>query len=189
MAADPPGSPELPVGATGRPRRFPEPGPSARTSVLFATYLSFYRESVIAKLDDLSDDQLRRSVLPSGWTPLELIKHLVFMERRWFVWGFEGRAVDEPWADNRDGLPDTAWHVGAEESLESLVALLRSAGRRTGQILADHDLTEIAPPGPRFVDREPASLLWICFHVLNEYARHLGHLDIVRELIDGSTGE
>src|SRR6266540_208354 len=92
--------------------------------------LDFYRDVVAAKLDGLSEEELRGSRLPSGWSPIELLKHLVYMEQRWLVWGFTG-------------------------------------------------------------ERDPASpaLSWILLHVLQEYARHAGHLDIVRELADGRTGE
>jgi uncharacterized protein DUF664 len=60
-----------------------------------------------------ADDELRTSRLPSGWAPLELLKHLVHVERRWLVWGFEGEPVDDPWADERDGRR----HVPVEENL------------------------------------------------------------------------
>ncbi|MGY4720028.1 DinB family protein [Naumannella huperziae] len=169
--------------------KFPEPASSTDVAALFADYLDFYRESVIERVADLDDAQLRASRLPSGWSPIELIKHLVFMERRWFVWGFLGSRVDRPWGDTADDDPDGAWHVGAEENLPALVEALRAGGALTRQVLAEHALDEIAPAGPRFEPRPPASLAWICVHVINEYARHLGHLDIVRELIDGRTGE
>ena len=170
-------------------RAFPEPSSATATADLLVRYLDFYRESVIAKLDGLDADQLRMRVLPSGWTPIELLAHLVFMERRWFVWGFLGEDVPDPWGDNRDGLREAEWHVPADRSAADLVAELRAGGRRTAEIVGDHRLDEHAPPGPRFTEGPPASLLWICLHVINEYARHLGHLDAVRELIDGETGE
>ncbi len=61
-------------------------------------------------------------------------------------------------------------------------------GERTTALLAEHSLDEAAPPGPRF-DHEPPTLSWICFHVLQEYARHAGHLDIAVELAGGEVGE
>ena len=61
-------------------------------------------------------------------------------------------------------------------------------GRRTSGLLAGHPLAEVAPAGPRF-DDEPPSLAWICFHVLQEYARHAGHLDVAVELAGGELGE
>ncbi|HET7388863.1 MAG TPA: DUF664 domain-containing protein [Nocardioidaceae bacterium] len=164
---------------------FPEP--TAETSdpaVLFARYLDFYRETVIAKLSALPTDEQRRTRLPSGWTPLELLNHLAYMERRWFVWGFLGEDVDEPWGDDLDDR----WHVAADRDLEAVATTLRRVGERTHDVLASAPLDRQAPSGPRF-EGEPASLAWICFHVLQEYARHAGHLDIAVELAGGPTGE
>jgi len=151
---------------------------------LFAAYLRFYRESAIEKVGSLPVPEQRTSRLPSGWTPLELLRHLAFMERRWFIWGFLGQDVDEPWGDDRDGR----WFVPEEVGLEALASALREQGERVDALLASRSLDEVAPPGPRF-DGEPAPLAWICFHVLQEYARHVGHLDVAVELAGGPTGE
>jgi len=122
--------------------------------------------------------------------PLELLKHLVFMERRWLQWGFAGEQVDDPWGDNRDGLGDGAWYVGPEETIEELIAALLAGGQRTRAIVESAELSALSAIGGRFGEDGPRPTLnWILFHVLQEYARHAGHLDIVRELIDGRTGE
>ncbi|GAB3593739.1 DinB family protein [Angustibacter peucedani] len=163
----------------------PDPGPTTDVRATFLRYLDFYREVVVDKVSGLSDDDLRASRLPSGWSPVELVKHLVFMERRWFVWGFLGEAVDEPFGD----AFDDRWYVAPSETLESLVERLRAGGRRTREIVEAAELTDVAPDGPRFEGRPPATLQAILFHVLQEYARHAGHLDVARELVDGSTGE
>ncbi|MFI2103125.1 DinB family protein [Isoptericola sp. NPDC019693] len=164
---------------------------SADPAEQFAAYLDHYRAVVARKLDGLTGDQLRSSVLPSGWTPLELLTHLVHMERRWFVWGFLGEQVAHPWGDNVDDAPGGRWHVSDDVTLVDLVAALHDGGTRTRDILASHDLAERAAVGGRFAPGgdNPPTLLWICFHVLQEYARHTGHLDVVRELADGETGE
>ena len=69
-----------------------------------------------------------------------------------------------------------------------MVGLLRATGERTRSVLAGHRLDEVAAVGGRF-DENPPTLAWICFHVLQEYARHVGHLDIAAELAGGPTGE
>ena len=149
--------------------------------------LDFYREVVIAKLDGLGEDDLSGSRLPSGWSPIELLKHLVFMERRWLRWGFLAEQVPQPWGDNG---PDQRWRVEPGDTLAGLADQLREGGRRTREIVTGRSLTERAAVGGRFTgDREPPALSWILGHVLQEYARHAGHLDIVRELADGRTGE
>jgi uncharacterized damage-inducible protein DinB len=160
------------------------------TKLLFLAYLDQYRSIIADKLAGLSDNDLRNSRLPSGWTPIELLKHLVFMERRWFRWGFAAEQVDAPWGDNRDGVREAPWYVGPDERVEDLIAALDAGGERTREIVESADLTALAAPGGRFDEDGPRPTLnWILFHVFQEYARHAGHLDIARELADGRTGE
>jgi len=167
------------------PAAFPEPtGETADAAVLFARYLDFYRETVLRKLAALPPAELRASRLPSGWTPVELLTHLAHMERRWIVWGFLGEDVGDPWGDQRDGR----WHVPDEVTLDDLTTMLRDVGRRTTDVLQARSLGERGEPGGRF-DSEPPTLSWICFHVLQEYARHAGHLDVAVELAGGPVGE
>lgn len=160
------------------------------TKLLFLAYLDQYRSIIADKLDGLSETELRQSRLPSGWTPIELLKHLVFMERRWFQWGFAAEQVDSPWGDNRDGMRDERWYVGPDETLAALIAALDEGGQRTRTIVASADLATLSALGGRFgEDGAQPTLNWILFHVFQEYARHAGHLDIARELADGRTGE
>lgn len=161
---------------------------SADASAQFRAYLDYYRGAVERKLDGLTEVQVRTSMLPSGWTPLELLTHLVHMERRWFVWGFLGEDVDQPWGDHVDGDPHGRWAASDRVGLDELLTALHAGGRRTTEILAASDLSERAAVGGRFQD-DPPTLAWICFHVLQEYARHAGHLDVARELADGARGE
>ena len=165
----------------------PEPSTSlADPAQLLLRYLDFFRSEILRKLDGLRDAELRQSRLPSGWSPLELLSHLVHMERRWLVWGFAGEHVAEPWGDQG---PDGRWRVGPDVTVEMLAAELLDAGERTRSIVMSSDLTQVAPPGPRFEGPQTATLAWILFHVLQEYARHAGHLDVARELADGLVGE
>jgi uncharacterized damage-inducible protein DinB len=160
---------------------------SAGTKERFLDYLDFYRSVIAVKLDGLSDAELRASNLPSGWSPLELLRHLVFMERRWFRWRFLGEDVSEPMGD--DG-PDGQWEVADDDTLDSLLQRLAAGGRRTRVIVEAADLADRARGNEQALgDGEAPTLEWILFHVLQEYARHAGHLDVVRELIDGRVGE
>lgn len=165
--------------------QFPEPASSDDVTGLFAAYLDLYRGVVETKLRGLDETQVREAVLPSGWSPLELLTHLVHMERRWFVWGVLGEPVERPWGDQG---ADGRWHVPDEVTVDALLEQLHDGGRRTQEILRGVDLAQPAAIGGRFED-EPPTVLWICFHVLQEYARHAGHLDAVRELLDGAVGE
>ena len=162
----------------------PRPGLGGELAHVSA-YLDFYRDTCVEKCRSLPDADLR---VPSGWTPLELLQHLAMMERRWFGWGFLGEPVDDPWADS-GGHADGRWRVDAGVGLDDVVALLEECAARTRAILATHAPDELASTGGRFAGSEPPDLRWICFHVLQEYARHVGHLDVVVELAGGPTGE
>ncbi len=154
---------------------------------LLLDYLDYYRSVIARKVDGLPDAELRSTRLPSGWTPLELVKHLVYMERRWLEWGFLGTPVEEPWGDRG---PGGRWAVRPDESMAELISGLHAGGEWTRRIVEAASLPDVAAVGGRFDgDERPPTLAWILFHVLQEYARHAGHLDIVRELIDGSVGE
>ncbi len=165
---------------------FPSPTvPASGQAEVFLRYLDFFRETVLAKVAALPDDELRRSRLPSGWTPLELVKHLRYVELRWIEWGFQGSAVAEPWGDRRGDR----WHVAPEETRDGLVAALRAQGAHTAAAVASSELSAVGAPGPRWDGEPPATLERVLFHLLQEYARHLGHLDIVAELAGGPVGE
>jgi hypothetical protein len=122
--------------------------------------------------------------VPSGWTPIELLSHALHMEQRWFVWGFLGEAVDAPWGDWDVADPNAGhgrWVVESSVTAADLAAQLRVVGERTNEVLRTHPLDERASVGGRF-STDPPTLEWICFHVLAEYARHAGQLDIAVEL-------
>jgi uncharacterized damage-inducible protein DinB len=149
-------------------------------------YLDYFRGVVLGKLRGLADSDLAGTRVPSGWTPAGLVNHLVNVERRWLVWGFLGEAVGDPW---RDAADDGGW-VTPEATVDQLGNMLDEAGARTRGIVEEHQLTDVARVGGRFTDPATApQLQWILMHLIQEYARHAGHLDIARELVDGVTGE
>lgn len=165
---------------------FPEPTvPRETRADVFLGYLDYFRSVLVDTLEGLRDDELRASRLPSGWSPLELLKHLTYVEFRWLVWGFEGEPVEEPWGDARHGR----WFVAPEETLADLVQALHEQAARTRVIVQAHRLSDVGRPGERWAGEPPATLERVLFHLLQEYARHAGHLDVVRELIDGRTGD
>ncbi len=151
---------------------------------LFAAYLDFYRERAIGKVTSLSPEEQDTSRVPSVWTPLQLLHHLAHMEQRWFVWGFLAEPVAEPFGDEADEI----WVVPPDRGVDEIVAMLRTTGERTRSVLASYPLDSVASVGGRF-SADPPTLSWICFHVLQEYARHVGHLDVAVELAGGLTGE
>lgn len=159
------------------------------TKQRFLAFLDYYRSVVVSKLIGMPEPELRSSQLPSGWSPIELLKHLVFMERRWMVWGFAGEEPAQPAWGDQDATG--RWHVGDDETLDELIAQLDEVAGRTREIASGADLLDRGSFGGRFSEDDgPAPTLeWIFFHVLQEYARHAGHLDIAREMVDGVVGE
>ncbi len=171
---------------------FPEPtAPAASRAEVFLRYLEFFRSRLVSKLEGLPGGELRASRLPSGWAPIELIKHLTYTEMRWLDWGFEGH--DRPDVggeqDVRGEEKNGRWHVGPDETLAGLVAALDAQAVRTRAIVAAHDLADTGQPGERWDGADPPALERVLLHLLQEYARHVGQLDIVSELAGGPVGE
>ncbi len=172
--------------AFAAPAEFPSPTiPANSQREVFLRYLSYFRSRLVTKVRELPASELTHSILPSGWTPIELLKHLQHVEMRWLEWGFEGRDVANPWGDSQDG----PWRVGPDETLHGLIAALAAQAGRSTAVIGAHDLAEVGQPGERWDGEDPPTLERILFHLLQEYARHVGHLDIVAELATGSAGE
>ncbi|MFB9903511.1 DinB family protein [Allokutzneria oryzae] len=148
---------------------------------LLAGYLDHYRETVLSKIDGLGEEELRTSRVPSGWTPIGLVNHLAYVERRWMRWGFRAEQVERPWGGEAEWHPE----VGAAE----VIAFYREQCEHSRRIAASARLGDLARAGGRFTEDDRPTLAWIQFHLLQEYARHVGHLDIVRELNDGVTDD
>jgi len=139
-------------------------------------WLTFHREGVIAKVEDLGPEPLHRQLVVSGTTLGGIVHHLTAVEHGWFEVAFCGRERREqpPLAPDADGA--------------AVVAAYREAIARSDEILATcHDLEQRAAVrtyGPR----EPMTMRWILSHMVQETARHAGHVDILRELVDGTVG-
>lgn len=166
--------------------QFPEPTePAGGRAEVFLRYLDYFRETVLLRVASLPPQAATRSRLPSGWTPLELLNHLCHVELRWLEWGFQGRDVAEPWGDQHG----ERWYVEPGETLDALAAQLRAQGETTRAIVTATALDQVGAPGPRWDGAEPPTLERVLFHLVQEYARHAGHIDIVTELAGGATGE
>jgi uncharacterized damage-inducible protein DinB len=164
----------------------PEPSvPRSDASAAFVEYLDFFRAETRRKCTGLDESSLSTSFVPSGWTLREMVEHLVHMERRWLVWGFLGEDVPNPRGD-RDA--DGKWIT--DRQIDVLLDALDEGGRRTTSIIESHELTDLATVGGMYADGDSLpTLLSVLMHVSQEYARHLGHIDIVREQIDGLVGD
>ena len=153
---------------------------------LLVGYLDWYREALLRKIDGLSDAQLRTAPEPMGWSPLGLVQHLTWVEHRWLRWGFLAADVS-PFPPGGD---EVEWQVPADRSADAVLAAWAAEAEHSRAVVAGAALDQSAAVGGRFATAEQAPpLARILFHLLQEYARHVGQLDIVRELIDGRTGE
>jgi uncharacterized damage-inducible protein DinB len=160
------------------------PATESDPRTLLVEYLDWYREALLRKVGGLSDDQLRAPVEPLGWSPLGLIQHMTWVERRWIRWGFAAEDV-EPYLH---GDEDAEWQV--RTPTDDVLEAYQAEAARSRELTATPDLDTLARLGARFRDPATAPTLGrILFHLLQEYARHVGQLDVARELIDGVTGE
>lgn len=121
--------------------------------------------------------------VPSLTTPLGLVKHAAAVERNWFQHYLAGRPREQIAGNSRG---DTAsWQVGNEETIASVIAEYEDACAESRRIAAGFALDHTVPQD----QLGPVSLRWIYVHILREHARHIGHADIIREQIDGATGD
>ncbi|MEH0845362.1 DinB family protein [Micromonospora sp. CPCC 205711] len=152
---------------------------------LLVGYLDWYRDALARKTTGLDEAALRVPVAGLDWSPLGLVQHLGWVERRWIRWGFAA----EPVAPCPPGDEDAEWRIDGR-SAEEVWQAYRAEVAQTRRIIEGVPLTQAARLGGRFSSATHApSLGRILFHLFQEYARHIGQLDVARQLIDGTTGE
>ena len=144
--------------------------------------LDRHRDVVLWKVEGLDDEQLRRQLTPSGTNLLGLVKHLAAVEYGWFCETFGRETEDLPFDEND---PNADLRVEPSESTEDILAFYRRARAAADQAIAE---TELETLGTAWFG-EQVSMRWVLIHMVEETARHAGHMDIVRELIDGATGD
>ncbi|MCR6491513.1 DinB family protein [Cellulomonas sp. P24] len=146
------------------------------------TSLDRHRDVVLWKIEDLDDEALRRPMTPSGTSLLGLVKHLAAVEYGWFCETFD--RPTEPLPFDPDD-PEADLRVRPDETTADVVAFYQRARAAADAAI---DELEIDDLGTAWFG-ETVSLRWVLIHMIEEVARHAGHLDILRELIDGSTGD
>jgi hypothetical protein len=162
----------------------PEPGRLDERAALEAS-LDYQRDTFLMKCGGLTAEQLRlRSTPPSTMSLLGLLRHLAAVERWWFRMNLAGEALDHLFFDdtNLDGDFDDVDTADAESDFATFAAELEAV-RRVAAVRSLDDT---------FVNERRSSelsLRWIYLHMIEEYARHNGHADLLRERIDGVTGE
>ena len=149
---------------------------------VLTSFLDSHRATMIEVCDGLSDEDLRRRLVPSMTTILGMVKHLAYVERWWFQDVFEGRACEYPITEDDW---DADFRIEPDETTEGILELYRSECEISNQIIAAHELEEISK---NHSQRPPCTLRWTILHVGMDIARHAGHADILREQMDGKTG-
>lgn len=144
--------------------------------------LNRHRDAVLWKLDGLDDEQLRRQVVPSGTSLLGLVKHLAAVEYDWFCQTFGRETEPLPFSDDD---PDADLRVEPHESTADVLSFYARARAAADQVIDDHGVEDLGTAW--FGDT--VSMRWVLIHMVEETARHAGQMDIVRELIDGATGD
>jgi hypothetical protein len=158
---------------------------TAADQVLIA-FLDAQRARVSAVVAGLDAEQLATPVLPSGWTPLGMIEHLGHAERHWFQQVMLGKSEPLPWAEDCD---DEGGPFTTTQPPDAVFAFYRDQIERANAVLASTPLSA-RPQGqhsPGSAD-QVTGLRFIVLHMIEETARHLGHLDAARELLDGRVG-
>ncbi|MBW3658115.1 MAG: DinB family protein [Actinobacteria bacterium] len=176
------------IDAQGRP----EPPLAGDEVATLVGFLEFQRATFAWKCAGLDAQGLRRTVGASSMTLGGMLKHLALVETSWFSRWLFGTDRLPPWdAVDWDADPDWDWDSAADDAPEELWALWHASVDRsrelTARALDDGGLDRLADR--RWPDGRAPSLRWILVHMIEEYARHNGHADLIRESIDGRTGE
>jgi uncharacterized damage-inducible protein DinB len=147
-------------------------------------FLRFMRQTVVMKCHGLTEEQMRATPTASSMTLLGMVKHLTIVERYWFRGVFLDADVDLPWSEED---PDGDWRHTEADSAAAAIADYLAECKLSDAVIADHGLDELAAWAKS--DEERVNLRYILTHLIEETARHCGHADIIRESIDGVTGE
>ena len=168
------------------PGRIDDVPDSMDERAILLQFLDYARDTVHAKCAGLSDADARLAPLPGShlMTISGLVSHLRWVECAWIDNRFLGRAIEAPWTDDD---PDREFRIAVEIPLTQLLAEYRSACDRHRQLAAALDLDTLSR-GELGWRTEPVTLRWILFHLVEETARHNGHIDLLRELADGTRG-
>jgi uncharacterized damage-inducible protein DinB len=146
--------------------------------------LDWYRAVVERKVDGLSLEEARRVMTPTGLSLLGVLKHLGYVERGWFREAFAGEDVESV---DSGGDNSAEFVIDPSDTVESVVSFYRDEVERSREIAGGSSLESLSTETPWFGDH--VSLRWILVHMLEETARHAGHMDVMREKIDGRTGD
>ncbi len=148
-------------------------------------YLDWYRVVAAKKLQGLSEEDATRILTPSGLSVLGVVKHLAWAEPLWFRWRFAGEDLE---GIEMTGGNSPSFALGPSDTIASVLSAYDDAIEHSRRVVGTAlSLDELAVrPSPKW---GTPSLRWILLHMIEETARHAGHLDIMREQLDGATGD
>ena len=147
-------------------------------------YLEYYRATVEMKCRGLSAEQARRRSMPPSTMSLHgVVRHLASVERWWFQQNFERR--DVPFLFFAEGQPDLDFDLPSDAEWGADLETWRSECDVSRDIVAAHELDDTARPLDWYEDID---LRWLVLRMITEYAQHCGHVDLLREGVDGRTG-
>ncbi|BCW72812.1 DinB family protein [Arthrobacter sp. NicSoilB8] len=170
----------------------PEPPLAAGEAATLLGFLDFQRATLAWKCAGLDSAGLGARTAASAMTLGGLLKHMAYVESEWFSRSLHAREREAPF-DTVDwkAAPDWEWHSAAGDTPDQLRTLWQDAvdrsRARVAEALADGGLDQLARRA--WPDGSAPSLRWILCHMIEEYARHNGHADLLREAVDGQTGE
>jgi hypothetical protein len=149
-------------------------------------WLDYHRATLALKCEGLSPDQLcLRAVPPSSMSLIGLVRHMADVEREWFRQAFEAESIPDLYAYDEGGF-DEAFDAIDPDGADASLATWRSECDVARTILARHSLDDLSTTP---FQGKSLGMRWVVTHMIEEYARHNGHADLLRERIDGATGD
>ncbi|MEU1515475.1 DinB family protein [Streptomyces sp. NPDC005811] len=164
-----------------------EPAQNAGERAMLEGWLEYHRQTLAWKCEGLTDAQLRTAAVPpSELSLLGLVRHMADVERGWFRTVLVGEDLGPLHYSEAD--PDGEFHLTEEDTWEAAHATWQTEIAEARRCAAGFGLDDLSRGVSRNT-KEPFNLRWIYTHMIEEYARHNGHADLLRERIDGATGE
>ena len=167
----------------------PEPAFVNDEVTMLREFLDHYRATIRLQASGLTDEQLAQTHGPSDLTLGGMLKHLAGVEDYWFTYCLAGKDVIEPWKSaDWESDDDWDWHSAADDTHAELDGLLLTAiARSDAELDAALERGDLNQLLTRKRERGTATLRWLLIHMVEEYSRHAGHADLIRESIDGAT--
>lgn len=155
----------------------------ADESTQLNAFLDYHRATVVTKAAGLSEEDAHRSLLPSElMTVAGLLSHLRWVEAYWFDHVLDGQPDVQPYTEED---PDAEFRIAGEMTLDQLIADYLAQCATSREITARLGLDDVVD----FRGDKQVNVRWVIVHMIEETARHVGHLDLIREQLDGATGE